>query len=59
MKSKKKLKNGCQILIHKMDEELYNKITSLAKSENRSVGKQTEYLLKHYFENQKEKLPIP
>lgn len=52
IKEKKKL----QILIHDVDESVYNGVIRLAEEEKRSVGKQAEYMLAKYLEKlQKEK----
>lgn len=46
----KKDKKKLQMLIHDMDESVYNAVVKLAEEEKRSVGKQAEYMLAKYLE---------
>lgn len=55
MGREKKKKNGNQMLIHDIDQEIYDAVVKKAADEKRSVGKQAEYMLKQQLELEKEK----
>lgn len=51
VKPKKKL----QVLIHDIDENVYNALIKLAEDEKRSVGKQAEYMISKQIETLQKK----
>ena len=53
----KKVKQNLQILIHGMEEEVYNTVVQLAVNEKRSVGKQAEYMIAKFIEFSLKKSP--
>lgn len=50
MNKGKKGKNARQLLIHQIDEKVYNAVVQLATKEKRSLGKQAEYMLSKFIE---------
>ncbi len=50
MSKDKKPKANIQLLIHGMDINVYKVVLKLAKEEKRSAGKQAEYMLSKFIE---------
>lgn len=46
----KKVKQNLQILIHGIEPDVYNTVVQLATDEKRSVGKQAEYMISKFID---------